>query len=87
MVGFIYNHYDFQIDAISQGTYLPSRDNLGAFLVSSIDKVKTEEIKVLGRGNHCWPKCYSSLPTPHQLEVNLNLIIVLMVGLDVFNGC
>ena len=51
MVGFIYNHYDFQIDAISQGTYLPSRDNLGAFLVSSIDKVKTEEIKVLGRGS------------------------------------
>ena len=63
MVGFIYNHYDFQIDAISQGTYLPSRDNLGAFLVSSRDKVKTEEIKVLGRGNHCWPKCYSSLPS------------------------
>lgn len=62
MVGFIYNHYDFQTDAISQGTYLPSRDNLGAFLVSSRDKVKTEEIKVLGRGNHCWPKCYSSLP-------------------------
>lgn len=41
MVGFIYNHYDFQIDAISQGTYLPSRDNLGALLVSSIDKVKS----------------------------------------------
>ena len=65
MVGFIYNHYDFQIGAISQGTSLPSRDNLGAFLVSSTDKVKTEEIKVLGRGNHCWPKCYSSsLPPP-----------------------